>query len=94
MRDYEIVCIIQADLDETTTNGVIEKVGGWISDSGGAITKIDRWGKRRMAYAIRKQRDGYYVLYQAQIQPSFLAEFERNLKLQEPVLRHLVIAVE
>jgi small subunit ribosomal protein S6 len=94
MRDYEVVFILQADLDETTTNGIIEKVSGWIKDSGGSVAKVENWGKRRMAYAIRKQREGHYVLINAQMLPTFVVELERNLQFQEPVLRFLITANE
>jgi small subunit ribosomal protein S6 len=94
MRDYEVVFILQADLDEATTTGIIEKVSSWIKDSGGSIEKVENWGKRRMAYSIRKQREGHYVLVKAQMLPSFVGELERNLQFQEPVLRFLITANE
>jgi small subunit ribosomal protein S6 len=93
MRDYEVVCIIQADLDETTTNGVIERVSNWITESGGTVTRVDRWGRRRMAYIIRKQREGYYVLILANMAPSFTAELDRNLRFLEPVIRFMITNV-
>lgn len=90
MRDYDIVIVIQIDLDEVATTGLIDKVSGWITDSGGSVEKIERWGKRHLAYQIRKQRDGYYVLFNARIQPSFVRDLERNLEITEPVLRYLI----
>jgi small subunit ribosomal protein S6 len=94
MRDYEVVFIAHPDLDENALNGVIEKVKGWIVDAGGSIVKIDQWGRRRMAYAIRKQREGQYVLVQAQFAPKFSAELERNLRFLEPVMRFMIKLVE
>ena len=93
MRSYEIVFIVNPDLDETALNGLIERVKGWITTVGGTIAKVDLWGKRRMAYTIRKQREGQYVLVQADFEPSFTAELERNLRFLEPVLRFLITAV-
>ena len=93
MRSYEIVFIVNPDLDETALNGLIERVKGWITTVGGTIAKVDLWGKRRMAYSIRKQREGQYVLVQAEFEPSFTAELERNLRFLEPVLRFLITAV-
>jgi len=92
MRDYEVVIIVQPDLDETALNGVIEKTKGWITETGGTITKVDIWGKRRMTYAIRKQREGQYVLIAAQMEPSATADFERNLRFLETVMRFMVTA--
>lgn len=90
MRNYELVFIIHPDLDETSTTDTVEKVSGWITESGGTVTKVDMWGKRQLAYPIRKQKDGQYVLIQAQIDPSFGSELERNLRFQEPVMRFLL----
>ncbi len=92
MRTYEIVFIVNPDLDETALNGLIDRVKGWITTVGGTIAKVDLWGKRRMTYAIRKQREGQYVLVRADFDPSFTAELERNLRFLEPVLRFLITA--
>ena len=94
MRTYEIVVIAHPDLDEAAFEALIEKVQGWITGVDGAIEKVDRWGRRRMAYAIRKQREGQYVLLKAQMPSSFIAELERNLQLQEPVMRYMVTIIE
>ena len=90
MRTYEVILIVQPDLDETALNGVIEKTKGWITDGGGAVEKVDLWGKRRLAFAIRKQREGQYQLITAEFAPSFTAELERNLRFLEPVMRFLI----
>lgn len=94
MRDYEVVFIVHPDLDENAMKGVIEKVQTWITDSGGSIVKTDNWGKRRLAYVIRKQREGQYVFIQAQMAPTFTNELERNLRFLEPVMRFLITVVE
>jgi len=90
MRDYEVMVIIQPDLDEASLTGLIEKISGWITESGGVIVKKDVWGKRRLAYSIRKQREGVYVLFTVQMAPTFATELERNLLYTESVLRFLV----
>ena len=94
MRTYEVVIIVHPDLDETAFNGVVEKTKGWITASGGNIAKVDVWGKRRMAYAIRKQREGQYVLITAEFAPAFSAELERNLRFLEPVMRFMITVVD
>ncbi len=86
MRKYELVCVIQPDLDETAFNGVVEKVKGWISDSGGSVDKVDVWGRRKLAYIIKKQREGQYVLLNVTMNPTATAELERNLRYQEPII--------
>jgi small subunit ribosomal protein S6 len=93
MRKYELVCILQADLDETAVNGTLDRVKGWVSDAGGSVDKVDMWGKRRMAYIIHKQRDGQYVLFNITLPSKATAELERNLRFLEPVIRHMLTSV-
>lgn len=94
MRNYEIVLIIHTDLDETAVNGVIEKVKGWITEAAGVVDSVDVWGRRKLAYLIRKQREGHYVLIKAQLDPATVAGLERNLRFLETVLRFLVTVQE
>jgi len=94
MRKYELVCVIQPDLDETAFNGLVEKVKGWISESGGSVDKVDVWGKRKLAYLIKKQREGQYVLLNVTMEPTAIVELERNLRYQEPVLRHMLTVAQ
>jgi small subunit ribosomal protein S6 len=94
MRNYELLFIIHPDLDENSLTGVVDKVKSWITDSGGAVSKVDMWGRRRLAYVIRKQREGQYVLVQAQMEPTFGAELDRNLRFLEPVMRYSITTME
>jgi small subunit ribosomal protein S6 len=93
MRKYELVCVIHPDLDETAFNGALDKVKGWIGESGGSVDKVDVWGRRRLAYPIRKQREGQYVLLNVSLPPASTAELERNLRFLEPVIRHMLVLV-
>jgi len=93
MRNYELVCIIQPELDETAFNEAVDKVKGWISDAGGSVSKVDVWGKRRLAYLIRKQREGQYVLLNVSLPPAAATDLERNIRFLEPVMRHMLTAV-
>ncbi len=93
MRKYELVCILQPDLDETAVNGALDRVKGWVSDAGGTVDKVDMWGKRRMAYTIRKQRDGQYVLLNISMPTKATADLERNLRFLETVMRHMLTSV-
>lgn len=91
MRNYELVFIIQPDLDETAVKGLVEKVQEWITAAGGIVAKVDNWGKRRLAYQINKRREGQYVLFEMQLPPAFSVELERNLRFQEPIMRFSII---
>lgn len=94
MRDYELVFIVHPDLDDTALKDVIDKVSGWITEAGGSVSKVDLWGKRKLAYSIRKQKEGQYVLLKTQMEPTFGATLERNLRFLEPVMRFLLVNVE
>lgn len=92
MREYDVVFIVKPDLEEAAFNEVIERVQGWITNAGGTIEKVDLWGKRKLAYPIRKQTEGHYVLLTTQMEPAFCVELERSLRFLEPVMRFLLIA--
>ncbi len=94
MRNYELVFIVHPDLEETAFNDVVDRVKGWITGADGKVSNVDIWGKRKLAYPIRKQGEGQYVLMRAQMEPSFCAELERNLGLTEPVMRYLITVEE
>ncbi len=93
MREYELVFIVHPDLDETAFNEVVERVKGWITEAGGVVSKVDFWGRRKLAYAIRKQKEGQYVLMKTQMPPTFGTQLERNLRFLEPVMRFLITAI-
>jgi small subunit ribosomal protein S6 len=94
-RDYEITFIVRIESTEDATNEVIEQVKKWVeADDLGTVNKVDRWGRRRLAYEIDRQREGYYVLFHAALDPSALDELERNLRLAPQVLRYLVVRAD
>jgi small subunit ribosomal protein S6 len=82
--------IVHPELDDSAFNEVVDKVKGWISESGGQVENIDLWGKRRLAYPIQKQVEGQYVLMNTQLDPADCSQIEHNLGLQEPVMRFLL----
>lgn len=94
MRSYEVVYIIHPDLDETAFKEISDRIQGWITEAGGKIAKVDLWGKRKLAYPIRKQFEGQYVLVHTEMPPTFCTELERNLRLLEPVMRFLIVSKE
>jgi len=93
MRKYELVCLIQPDLDEAAFNGVLDRVKGWVTESGGSVDKVDVWGKRKLAYTIRKQRESNYVLFNLSLETTAVAGLEQNLRYTEPVMRHMMTLV-
>lgn len=94
MRKYEIIFIAHPDLDEENLNGVIDTVKGWIEASKGEVVAVDNWGKKRMAYRIRKQRDGQYVMITANLEPASVKELNRNMRFVEAIMRSMITVVE
>ena len=91
MRNYELICIIHPDLDETAFNEAVDKIKGWITEADGSVEKVDNWGRRKMAYMIRKQREGQYVLIHTKMLPNTIAELERKMRFLDPLMRHLFV---
>ena len=94
MRQYELIIIVQPDLDEETTHGVIERVNALITDNGGKILKTDIWGSRQLAYEIQNFRDGFYVYMEVEFAPEFGSELTTTLRYIEPIIRHSLIQKE
>jgi small subunit ribosomal protein S6 len=94
MRQYEVSYIVHPELDETAFKELNDRISNLITDNGGEIEKAELWGKKRLAYEIRKQTEGQYVFLNATLPPTFCAELERNLGLLEPVMRYMIIQAE
>lgn len=94
MRNYELGYISDPELGEQAQADLETKVAGWIESAGGSTIKVDRWGKRRLAYPIKKHADGYYVFYQIQLPPQSAIQVERDMRLNENVMRFLLTLQE
>ena len=91
MRPYEVVIIYEPALEEDAIRAAVDRSTELIRSRGGVPGRVDRWGKRRLAYEIRHQREGYYVLLEATAEPVVMTELDRSLFLADEVLRHKVI---
>ncbi len=85
MRQYELIYIVQPDLDEETTQGIVERVNALITDNGGKVLKTDLWGTKSLAYEIQNFRDGYYVYMEVEMEPDYGAQLTQTLKYIEPI---------
>lgn len=94
MPAYELVFIAQPNLDEEALNALVSRVQQVITDNQGQILKVEPMGRRKLAYPIKKYREGSYVLIQANLERAAMAELERTLKLSEDVLRHLLVRLD
>ncbi len=93
MRKYEVVFIVKP-LEEEATNGVIAKFENLVAAQGGVIDKIDRWGKRRLAYEIKDLMDGYYCIFYITGEPKVVNELDRVMKITDEILKHMIVKEE
>jgi small subunit ribosomal protein S6 len=92
LRQYEVMCILPADADESVVGGVVDRITKVLQERGGGeISGLDRWGRRRFAYPIAKQTEGYYLVVTFKAEPGAIAELDRALSLADEVLRHKVV---
>ena len=93
MRPYEVMIIFDPTVEEDAIRAELDRSTELIRSRGGNPGKVERWGRRRLAYEIAKHSDGYYVLLEANAEPAVMAELDRTLALADPVLRHKVIRI-
>ena len=91
VRDYELVLIAVPQLDDEGLAALNERVATWITAANGAVTKTSVWGRQKLAYQIGKHTDGIYVQLDFQLNPSASRELERNLRIDEQIIRHLIV---
>jgi small subunit ribosomal protein S6 len=90
-RMYETTIIVNAALEDSDIDAVLNKVVGYIENHGGQILEINKWGRRRLAYPINKKYNGYYIHLVFDTAPSTIPILERFLVLEDTVLRHLTL---
>lgn len=93
MNRYELIYILDTALEETARKELVEKFSQLIVDNGGEVEKVDEWGKRRLAYTIDYKTEGYYVMVTFSAGSEVPRELERNLEINESVVRYLVVKV-
>ncbi len=96
-RRYELMVLFRPDLENERLDAAIERVKTAIADQGGVVSFEKRdtpWGRRRLAYPIQKFQEAFYVLFQLTCPPSKAREIERELRLNEQVIRHLMVRLD
>lgn len=94
MQEYELGVVIRPTLTEDGVQSIVEKLKNTIVDQGGVVNAVDFWGKRKLAYPIEKQREGYYVFFRFAISPRNVAEVSRVARYTEDILRHILVKEE
>ena len=91
MNKYELVYIIAPDVDEEGRKALRERVNDLIVRDGGEVIKVEDWGKRRLAYDIKKESEGFYVLFYVTCEPACVAEVDRVMKITDEILKHMIV---
>src|ERR1700674_694650 len=94
MRIYEELFIVKPDAPDEEVDQFIEQMRSVVTNSGGSVDKVDKWGKRRLAYRVDKYREGTYVLFQFSGEPTVVRELERRLRVSDVVLKFLTVRID
>jgi small subunit ribosomal protein S6 len=94
MRDYELVAIISPEVDEEGVSTIVDKVSQSINSRGGVVEEIKKWGRRKLAYPIKKFMEADYVLARFKLTPKSVKELEGEISASGDILRYLVVKVE
>ena len=90
MNKYESVIIVNPNLDEAALKAVEDKFTGIINENG-KVEKVDRMGKRRLAYEIKKQQEGYYMVFEFESKPEAIAELERIYRITDDIMKYIIV---
>jgi small subunit ribosomal protein S6 len=93
-RTYEIMFIVRPDVEEADLDKLIEGFSGNITSGGGEIKSVEKMGRRRLAYTVRKFNDGFYVLLNIAAPGNLIAEIERRLRVSEPVIKFITVRMD
>ena len=91
MRPYEVMFVIDAGLEEDAIRAVIDRTTEAMRARGANVGRVERWGRRRLAYEVRHRNEGYYVLAEMAAEPAVVADLDRMLRLTDEVIRHKVV---
>ncbi len=94
MRIYEELFIVKPEAPEEEIDQVIEQFKTLITTPGGTVNKVEKWGKRRLAYRVDKHREGHYVLLQFTAEPEAVKELERRLRVSDQVIKFLTVRID
>ena len=91
LREYELIVVLNPEIGDDAVEGSIERVQQSITSRGGEIVEVKHWGRRRLAYPIKRHMEGNYVENLVRLDPEQISTLEANLRISEDVLRHLIV---
>lgn len=93
MRPYEVMVVLDAGLDDTALQAMVDRSTELLTSRSARVNRIDRWGRRRLAYPIDHKVEGYYVLLDVSSEPAAVDDLDRALRLADEVIRHKVVRI-
>jgi small subunit ribosomal protein S6 len=93
MRPYEVMVILEPALEESQVQQLINRSSEVLTKANGTVNKVEKWGKRRLAYELNHRTEGYYVLFDVTSEPAPMDELDRTLRLADDVLRHKIVRI-
>ena len=94
MRAYEVIFILDPALGDDGLDGAIAAASGVVTKEGGEVVEVQKWGKKRLAYEVKRRREGHYVFLRLQAPVKAVSELERHLNIAEPVLKFLTVLTQ
>lgn len=94
LSDYEMVVLINPELADENFEAAVNNISRFITERGGSITSIDKWGKKKLSYPIKRFKEASYIMVRFKFKPGLSKELEATLRITENVLRHLLLKLE
>ena len=94
MSKYELALVVNAKIEDEAREAVVEKAKSYVARSGGTVTEVEEWGKKRLAYEVQKMREGFYYFIQFEADATCPAEVERHVRIMDNVMRYLIVKKE
>lgn len=94
VRPYEVIVILDPALSEEEVETLVNDISETITRANGKVSEVQKWGRKRLAYEVKKRREGNYVLFRVEADPQVVSNLERNFKISEKVLKYLTVRLK
>ena len=94
LHDYEMVVVLSPEIGDDVVGESLERLSNTVTSRGGEVVDVNHWGRRRLAYPIKRHLEGNYVVSQIKLDPGLVPDLESNLRISEEVIRHLIVRAD
>ena len=94
LHDYEMVVVLSPEIGDDVVGESLERLSNTVTSRGGEVVDVNHWGRRRLAYPIKRHLEGNYVVSQIKLDPGLVPDLESNLRISEEVIRHLIVRTD